>query len=91
MKKQLVYTESEYDTFLNFITFLNKLSDELDDEYELTRDREEILDKARNIVTAIMDFFPVEDNWKDGMKNESICCNSISRKWKWLCSALYFN
>ena len=62
MKKQLVYTESEYDTFLNFITFLNKLSDELDDEYELTRDREEILDKARNIVTAIMDFFPVEDN-----------------------------
>lgn len=62
MKKQLVYTESEYDTFHNFIVFLNKLSDELDDEHELTRDREEILDKAKNIVTAIMDFFPIEDN-----------------------------
>lgn len=61
MKKQLVYTESECDTFLNFIVFLNKLSDELDDEHELTHDREEILDKAKNIITAIMDFFPPED------------------------------
>lgn len=62
MKKQLVYTKSEYDTFHNFIIFLCKLNDELDDEQELTPDREEILDNARNIIMEIRDFFPTEDD-----------------------------
>lgn len=62
MKKQLVYTESEYDTFHNFIKFLNKLSDELDDENELTREREEMLDKTKNMVSAIRDLFPIEND-----------------------------
>jgi len=62
MKKQLVYTESEHDTFHNFIMFLNKLGEELDNANELTREREEILDNAQNIIVNIMDLFPVEDN-----------------------------
>ena len=63
MKKQLVYTEAEYDTFQNFIEFLGKLNDELDNEHELTHDREEILDKTRNMIMEIMDFFPTEDEY----------------------------
>ena len=62
MKKQLVYTESEHDTFYDFIAFLNKLGEELDDTNELTRDREEILKKTQDMVVALMDLFPVEDN-----------------------------
>lgn len=62
MKKQLVYTKSEYDTFHNFIVFLCKLNDELDNEHELTHDREKILDNARNMIIEIRDFFPTEDN-----------------------------
>ncbi len=62
MKKQLVYTESEHDTFCDFIEFLNKLCEELDDANELTRDREEILKKTQDMVVALMDLFPVEDN-----------------------------
>ena len=62
MKKQLVYTESEHDTFHNFIMFLNKLGEELDNANELTHDREEMLDKTKNMAFALMDLFPVEDN-----------------------------
>ncbi len=62
MKKQLVYTESEHDTFYDFIAFLNKLGEELDNANELTREREEMLDNAQNIIVNIMDLFPVEDN-----------------------------
>ncbi len=61
MKKQLVYTESELDTFHNFIGFLNKLSDELDHEHELTHDREEFIDKTIDLIIGIKDFFPPED------------------------------
>ena len=61
MKKQLVYTESELDTFHNFIDFLNKLSDELDNEHELTHDREEFIDKTINMIVEIEDFYPAED------------------------------
>lgn len=63
MKKQLVYTAAEYDTFQNFIEFLGKLNDELDNEHELTHDREEILDKTRNMIMEIMDFFLTEDKY----------------------------
>lgn len=62
MKKQLVYTESEYDTLHNFIIFLDSLGRELNSEYELTRDREEIIDKTKDMVIQIRDFFPVENN-----------------------------
>jgi len=62
MKKQLVYTESEVDTLIKFINFLNKLSDELDNEHELTHDREEIIDKTINLVIVIRDFFRAEDD-----------------------------
>ncbi len=61
MKKQLVYTESELDTFHNFITFLNKLSDEIDNEHELTHEREETLDKTIELIITIGDFFPAEE------------------------------
>lgn len=61
MKKQLVYTDSELDTFHNFIAFLNKLSDEIDNEHELTHDREEIFDKTIDLIIGIRDFFPRED------------------------------
>lgn len=62
MKKQLVYTEPEIDTFDNFITFLSKLSDELDNEHELTHDRKEFIDKTIYMATEIRDFFPIEDS-----------------------------
>lgn len=62
MKKQLVYTESEHDTFCDFIEFLNKLSEELDDANELTHDREEMLKKTQDMASTLMDLFPVEDN-----------------------------
>lgn len=61
MKKQLVYTYSELDTFNKFITFLNRLSDELDKEHELTHSREEMLIKTIDMVMGIKEFFPAED------------------------------
>ena len=62
MKTQLVYTESDLETFYDFIAFLGKLCDELTNEYELTHERAEILDKAKNLIYEITYFFPVEDN-----------------------------
>lgn len=61
MKTTLVYTEKEYDKFYNFITFLNRLSTEMDDATELTNERENIIDKTKDLITEIMDFFPVEE------------------------------
>lgn len=62
MKVSLVYTEKEHDTCQNFITFLTRLSEELDNEAKLTKERETIIDKTKDLITDIMDFFPVEDN-----------------------------
>lgn len=62
MKMALVYTEKEYDTCQNFISFLNRLSEEIDNAEELTNERENIIDKTKNLITEIMDFFPLEDN-----------------------------
>ena len=62
MKMTLVYTEKEYDICLNFISFLNRLSEEMDSATELTNEREKILDETKNLIREIMDFFPVEDN-----------------------------
>ena len=61
MKTTLVYTEKEYDKFYSFITFLNRLSTEMDDATELTNERENIIDKTKDLITEIMDFFPVEE------------------------------
>lgn len=60
MKVSLVYTEKEHDTCQNFINFLSCLSEELDNEAELTKERETIIDKTQELITEIMDFFPVE-------------------------------
>ncbi len=61
MKMTLVYTEKEYDTCQNFITFLTHLSEEMDNAAELTNERENIIDKTKDLITDIMDFFPVEE------------------------------
>ena len=61
MKVSLVYTEKEHDTCQNFITFLTRLSVEMDNAEELTNERENIIDKTKDLITDIMDFFPVEE------------------------------
>jgi len=61
MKMTLVYTEKEHDMFYNFLTFLNRLSAEIDNASELTSERENIIDKAKVLITEIMNFFPVEE------------------------------
>lgn len=59
MKMALVYTENELDTCQDFITFLTCLSEEMDNAAELTTERENIIDKTKDLIKEIMDFFPV--------------------------------
>lgn len=61
----LVYTEKEHDTCQNFITFLTRLSIEMDNAEELTNEREKILDETKDLITEIMDFFPVDERWNE--------------------------
>ena len=60
MKKNLVYTEKEYDTFLKFSDFLNSLVEEMDNSGEFTKEREAIIDKTQDLIIDIINFFPVE-------------------------------
>lgn len=46
MKKVLTYTENELKHFEDIYYFLDKIRTELDDEYELTTEREKLIDEA---------------------------------------------
>ena len=61
MKMTLAYTEEEHNTCKDFIAFLTRLSIEMDMATELTNERENIIDKAQDLIAEIMDFFPVDE------------------------------
>lgn len=61
MKIALVYTEKEHDTCQDFIRFLSNLSEQMDNAAELPKEREIIIDKTQELITEIMDFFPVDE------------------------------
>ena len=46
MKKILIYTKDELDQFTNIYNFLNHISRAIDDECELTDEREHLIDEA---------------------------------------------
>jgi hypothetical protein len=46
MKKILAYTDDELQHFEDIYDFLDKIRTELDDEFELTAEREKLLDEA---------------------------------------------
>lgn len=46
MKKVLTYTKDELKHFQDIYDFLDKVRDELDEEYALTAEREKLLDEA---------------------------------------------
>lgn len=46
MKKVLAYTDYELQHFEDIYDFLDKIRDEFDNEYELTQEREKLIDEA---------------------------------------------
>lgn len=62
MKKVLTYTENELKHFEDIYDFLDKIRTELDDEYELTAEREKLLDEAILAVKNIQKILDDDDN-----------------------------
>ena len=60
MKKVLTYDNEERVMFRKIYEFLAHIEAELDSEYELTDEREKVLDKAQNVIQEIESFF--DDN-----------------------------
>lgn len=57
MKKVINYTSDERAQFKKIYEFLNYITAELDDQHELTNEREEIIDYAQNAIEQIENFF----------------------------------
>lgn len=53
MKRILVYSEEEKDMFHKIYSFLNKIEQQLDDEKELTSEREQLLGTAQDAINKI--------------------------------------
>lgn len=62
MKKVLTYTENELKHFEDIYDFLDKIRTELDDEYELTKEREKLLDEAVVAVKNIQKILDDDDD-----------------------------
>lgn len=57
MKKVISYTSDEHARFKKIYEFLDYITAELDDQHELTSEREEIIDYAQNAIEQIENFF----------------------------------
>ena len=65
MKKVLAYDNEEKITFKKIYEFLTHIELELENEYELTEERTELLNKAHDIIEEIANFFDNNDEEED--------------------------
>ena len=62
MKRMMAYSAEEMNTFHNFIQFLDQLADELDEEHELTKEVEAIINNIKVHIDNLMLCFPNDDS-----------------------------